>query len=162
LRVGLVWRGSPSHAWDRLRSFSAQEFAALAGVPGVRFFSLQVGPAAAEADRLAASLPLVDLAPRLQDFTETAAALTHLDLLITCDTAVAHLAGAMAWPVWVALPLSPDWRWLLEREDSPWYPTMRLFRQRTLGDWSEVMLRVRHELERVSAARRQAGGRAPC
>jgi hypothetical protein len=111
---------------------------------------------------LAERLPLVDLAPRLHDFRETAAALSQLDLLITSDTAVAHLAGALARPVWVALPLAADWRWLLEREDSPWYPTMRLFRQRTLGGWSEVMLRVRHELELASAAHRRAMGRAPC
>ena len=96
LRVGLVWRGSPHHAWDRLRSFSALEFAALAGIPGVQFYGLQVGPSAVEATRLAASLPLLVSAPRLHDFMETAAALTQFDLLITCDTAVAHLAGR--WP----------------------------------------------------------------
>jgi ADP-heptose:LPS heptosyltransferase len=92
---------------------------------------------------------VTDLAPRLSDFAETAAAVAHLDLLITVDTAVAHVAGALARPAWVMLRARLDWRWLPEREDSPWYPTLRLFRQRERGDWGEVVARVRAALERA-------------
>jgi ADP-heptose:LPS heptosyltransferase len=83
-----------------------------------------------------------DLTGDITDFTDTAAAMLNLDLIIACDTAVAHLAGALAKPIWLLLPLAAEWRWLTEREDSPWYPTARLFRQRCLGDWDEVMARV--------------------
>jgi hypothetical protein len=102
------------------------------------FFSLQV-PAPPDA---AAAFPLgsvVDLAPVLRDFAETAAVIANLDLVISVDTAVAHLAGALARPVWLLLPYVPEWRWLLDRDDSPWYPTMRLFRQRTAGDWEGLV-----------------------
>ncbi|HEX7380170.1 MAG TPA: glycosyltransferase family 9 protein, partial [Pirellulales bacterium] len=91
---------------------------------------------------------ITDLSPRLNSFLDTAAVLANLDLHICCDTSLAHLAGALGVPVWVALPFAPDWRWLLDREDSPWYPTMRLFRQRREGDWSDVF-------ERIAAAARQ-------
>jgi ADP-heptose:LPS heptosyltransferase len=87
-------------------------------------------------------MPIVDLGNRLEDFADTAAAIRNLDLVITVDSAVAHLAGALAVAVWVLLPHSPDWRWLLNRDDSPWYPTMRLFRQKERGDWDEVIERV--------------------
>jgi ADP-heptose:LPS heptosyltransferase len=100
---------------------------------------------------------IVDLAPRLKDFAATAAAINELDLVITSDTAVAHLAGALGKPVWVLLSFAPDWRWLLHRNDSPWYPSMRLFRQTARGDWASVVVRVREALrERVSNARTAA------
>jgi ADP-heptose:LPS heptosyltransferase len=100
----------------------------------VQVYSLQVGgrPGAG----------VVDLAPQLADFALTASAISQLDLVIAVDTAVAHLAGALGKPCWVLLPFAPDWRWLLDRADSPWYPSLRLFRQRTAGDWSEVLARV--------------------
>jgi len=100
----------------------------------VRIFSLQIGAAVREA-----SARITDLAPELTDFAQTAGAIANLDLVISVDTAVAHLAGAMGKRVWIMLPFVPDWRWLLEREDSPWYPTARLFRQKTRGDWGPVI-----------------------
>ena len=100
--------------------------------------SLQKGPGCEQLPDLANRLGVLDLADQLEDFADTAAVMSNLDLVITVDTAVAHLAGALGIPVWVALPLVPDWRWLLERQDSPWYPSMRLFRQSSWGDWSGV------------------------
>ena len=111
---------------------------ALVHRPDIALHSLQVGPQAAELATLAADAPVRDLGAGLTDFAETAAAVNELDLVITVDTAVAHLAGALARPVWTLLPFVPDWRWLLDRVDSPWYPTMRLFRQRQPGDWQGV------------------------
>ncbi|MBV9739616.1 MAG: glycosyltransferase family protein [Hyphomicrobiales bacterium] len=131
LKVGLVWAGSPKHLNDVDRTFAFSTLAPILDVKGVRFFSLQIG--ARPGDRLPDLV--TDLSPELGDFAQTAGALSALDLLITVDTAPAHLAGAMGKPVWMLLPFVPDWRWLLEREDSPWYPTLRLFRQKTRGDW---------------------------
>ncbi len=141
LRLGVVWSGNPAHANDRNRSMPAAALAPLADVPGVRLFSLQVGGPMAD---IAAFPPgaIVDLAPDLSDFAVTAAALSHLDLVVSVDTAVAHLAGALARPVWLLVPFIPEWRWQLERPDSPWYPTMRLFRQASPGDWTGVVRRV--------------------
>ena len=121
-------------------------FAPLAGVPGVRLVSLQKGPGREQLPDLADRLGVLDLADQLEDFADTAAVMSNLDLVITVDTAVAHLAGALGIPVWVALPLVPDWRWLLEREDSPWYPSMRLFRQSAWGDWAGVFERLTEAL----------------
>jgi hypothetical protein len=122
LRVGLVWRGNPEHENDKYRSVGLDLLAPLFDVPGVSFFSLQVG-----ADERNARM--IDLAPQLKDFAHTAAAVQALDLIISVDTAVAHLAGALGKPVWILLAQGNDWRWLHGREDSPWYPTARLFRQ---------------------------------
>jgi len=141
LKVGLVWAGNPQHSGDRRRSIAIDRLAPLMSVPGVRFFSLQVGPRAGDLHRLPAG-KIVDLSSELKDFKETAAVLANLDLLIAVDTSIAHLAGAMGRPCWLMLPFSPDWRWLTEREDSPWYPTLRLFRQHVAGDWDEVIERV--------------------
>ena len=121
-------------------------FEPLAGVPGVRLLSLQKGPGREQVDELAERVELLDPADDLNDFADTAALISNLDLVVTVDTAVAHLAGALGVPVWVALPANPDWRWLLERADSPWYPTMRLFRQSSWGDWPGVF-RVTFALE---------------
>ena len=139
-RVGIVWAGNPKHGKDRARSCPLGHFARLARRDDVALYSLQVGAQAAELASLDA--PIDDLAPGLTDFADTAAALDALDLVITVDTAVAHLAGALARPVWTLLPVAPDWRWMLERDDSPWYPTMRLFRQASRGDWDGVFARV--------------------
>ena len=145
LKVGLVWAGNPGHANDGNRSLPLAELAPLLRTPGVRFFSLQKDPRPGDRETLM-DLGVVDLGPNLDDFADTAAALTVLDLLVTVDTSVAHLAGALGRPVWLLLPFLPDWRWMTERSDSPWYPTMRLFRQNRRGDWAGVVGRVAEAL----------------
>ncbi|HEX4054423.1 MAG TPA: tetratricopeptide repeat protein [Tepidisphaeraceae bacterium] len=165
VNVGLAWAGSPRHKNDRNRSTTLARLAPLGEVPGVRFVSLQKGEpaiimstAAAESERKisSAGLQLVDWTQELKDFGDTAGLIANLDLVIAVDTAVAHLAGAMGKPVWTLLPFAPDWRWMLEREDSPWYPTMRLFRQKTLGDWKEVIDRVARALSDYSRVAQQS------
>lgn len=147
LRVGLVWAGNPGHELDFSRTIPAETIMPLAATPGVRWFSLQKGRGAAETARLrAAGWEIRDLAPLLTDFSETAAAMASLDLVVTVDTSAAHLAGALGRPVWIMLHAVPEWRWLLGREDSPWYPTARLLRQAKRGDWAGVIERVRREL----------------
>jgi hypothetical protein len=142
LRVGLVWAGNPSFARDRLRSPGLAPLLPLLELPGLRWFGLQVG--AGRRDLADRSMPdrFVDLGRDLRDFADTAAALSELDLVITSCTATAHLAGALGRPTWVMLPVTPDWRWLLGRDDSPWYPTVRLFRQTSAGDWGAVVDRL--------------------
>ncbi len=156
-KVGIAWQGNPEHTRDRRRSVRLLAFAPLAGLPGVRLVSLQKGKGREQLPELANRLGVLDLTDRLNDFTDTAALLSQLDLVITVDTAVAHLAGALGVPVWVALAFDPDWRWMLEREDSPWYPSMRLFRQSRWGDWPGVFERMtdalRHRLESVQQER---------
>lgn len=137
LKVGLAWRGNPNNKNDRNRSLALSWHAPLAQIPGVQFISLQKGSAAGEIET--SPLAMVDWTNDLNDFADTAALVANLDLVISSDTAVAHLAGAMGKPVWVLLTHFPDWRWLLHRSDSPWYPTMRLFRQPTRGDWGNVI-----------------------
>jgi tetratricopeptide (TPR) repeat protein len=149
LRVGLVWRGSPTHAEDNLRSVSFPLLEPLFGVANTEFFSLQLG--AGTAELAATNAKITDLAPAISDVADTAALLTQLDLLITVDTSVAHLAGALGRPVWVLLQHVPDWRWMMDREDSPWYPTMRLFRQRQPDDWQPVIEAVCAELQALAA-----------
>jgi len=131
LKVGIVWAGSAKHLNDVDRTMALSTWAPILSIERVRFFSLQIGA------RKGDVLPdhVTDLSAELTDFAQTAGALAALDLLISVDTAPAHLAGAMGKPVWMLLPFVPDWRWLLEREDTPWYPTLRFFRQRTRGDW---------------------------
>jgi len=141
-KVGIAWKGRPLHSRDRERSIPAVALAPLLVVADTQFFAVQKhegGPA----DAPAGVIPLDGL---LHDFAETAAAVANLDLVITVDTSVAHLAGAMGVPVWVMLPFSPDWRWLLGRSDSPWYPTMTLFRQGRAGDWDGVVAEVARRL----------------
>jgi ADP-heptose:LPS heptosyltransferase len=121
-------------------------FLPLLRLQGSRWFSLQVGERSADLQRMPDDL-VTDLSGQLTDFAETAAAICNLDLVIAVDTAVAHLAGALGRPVWVLVRSHPDWRWLLDRDDSPWYPTLRLFRQRALGDWRDVIRDVRDVLE---------------
>ncbi|NJN85700.1 MAG: tetratricopeptide repeat protein [Leptolyngbyaceae cyanobacterium SL_7_1] len=141
LKVGIVWAGNPNHRSDRHRSCPFHHLLPLLQQPGVTFYSLQVGRSADLAPHLD-SLVLYDLSPELQDFADTAAAIAPLDLVITVDTAVAHLAGALGKPVWILLSYAPDWRWLLDRSDTPWYPTARLFRQPQAGDWTTVIAQV--------------------
>jgi tetratricopeptide (TPR) repeat protein len=142
VKVGLAWAGNPAHKNNHNRSIPLARMAPLGQAPGARFFSLQKGEAAAETQTPPPGMELVDWTEELKDFADTAALIANLDLVIAVDTAVVHLAGAMGKPVWTLLPYVPDWRWLLERQDSPWYPTMRLFRQPSSGDWDSVITRV--------------------
>jgi Tfp pilus assembly protein PilF len=154
MRIGLVWRGNPRFANDAERSLpSLRTLAPLADVPGVRWYSLQHG--AGEDDAAGAPFPLEPLGASIDDFDDTAAILAQLDLLISVDTAAAHLAGAMARPCWVLLPRhKTDWRWLDARDDSPWYPgVMRLFRQGPDAGWDDVVERLRGAL--LDAVRRR-------
>jgi tetratricopeptide (TPR) repeat protein len=148
-RVGLVWSGNPKHTNDRNRSIPLREFEPLADLPNLNFFSLQKGPAAGQMSDSTLRLRLIDHTARLHDFADTAAMISLLDVVITVDTSVAHLAGAMGKPTWVLLPKVPDWRWMLDRADSPWYPTVRLMRQRQAGEWAGVIDAVASALQSI-------------
>lgn len=152
LRVGLAWKGNPRFENDSERSIpDLKTLASLGTVAGVRFFSLQKGAGEDEAANPPVGLPIVNLGPRIADFADSAAIVANLDLIISVDTAIAHLAGAMARECWILLPdYMTDWRWLTGRTDSPWYPgVMRLFRQPRMGEWATVIAEVREELRRV-------------
>ncbi len=153
-KVGLVWQGNPKFTGDRKRSPALAHFAPLARVPGLRLYGLQKGHGREQIGPLAEVLPLTDLAGRFDDnsFADAAAAMTCLDLVVTSDTAPAHLAGGLGVPAWVVLHASSDWRWLRGRDDCPWYPTMRLFRQERPGDWDGVFARVAEALREKSGA----------
>ncbi|HXE52803.1 MAG TPA: tetratricopeptide repeat-containing glycosyltransferase family protein, partial [Tepidisphaeraceae bacterium] len=147
LKVGLTWAGRPTHPGDRARSIPSALLSPLNSIRDCQFFSLQKWkPAAVDQ----APLPMIDWTSELNDFADTAALLENLDLVITVDTAVAHLAGAMSRRVWVLLPFVPDWRWMLNRADSPWYPTMQLFRQPTPGNWDSVINNVCQALRKYA------------
>ena len=159
LRVGLVWKGNPRFENDADRSLpTLGVLAPLGSVAGVRYVSLQKGAGEQEAARPRRGLPLIELGSRLQDFADTAAVVNELDLIISVDTAVAHLAGALGKPCWLMLPAyKTDWRWLEDRADSPWYPaTLRLFRQASMGDWSGVVAAMAHALKRLAAERAES------
>ena len=148
--IGVVWQGSPSHPGDRWRSFPLAQFAPVADVPGVQLISLQVGHGRDQIAALGGRFPILELPGRRpRDFLDTAAIMTHLDLVIAPDSSVAHLAGGLGLPTWAALSTQAEWRWMADREDSPWYPTMRLFRQKTLGDWDDVFRRMAEALRRA-------------
>ncbi len=153
-RIGLVWAGNPSFPRDRLRSPRLEPLLPLLEVPGLRWFALQAGDGRRDLEGRRLPDGFTDLGPELRDFADTAAAMAELDLVISSCTATAHLAGALGCPTWVLLPAAPDWRWLLEREDSPWYPTVRLFRQSIAHDWRPVVERVRGELIALAAGDR--------
>jgi hypothetical protein len=155
LRVGLVWAGNRNNTQDRKRTLTLHSFAPLADVGGIIFHSLQVGEAANQILDPPKGMKIVDHSAELTDLAETAGLAANLDLVISIDTAVGHLAGAIGKSVWMLLPFTPDWRWMLGREDSPWYPTMRLFRQEKFGDWDGAIGRVAHALgESASQATR--------
>ena len=155
LSVGLVWRGSLTNNRGRFRSCSLADLEPVLAVEDVDFFSLQTELPDEDRAALEAS-PMVDLGSGFRDFADTARAVAALDLVVTVDTAVAHLAGALARPVWTVLSAMPDWRWLTDRDDSPWYPSMRLFRQRRVAAWSDVFLEIavalKLQVERHGAA----------
>ncbi|MFO1325302.1 MAG: tetratricopeptide repeat protein [Burkholderiales bacterium] len=152
LRVGLVWAGNPSHRRDVLRSIPLQALEPLWSVAGVTFVSLQKDVRDRDRPHYPPPAVMADLAPAFGDLMDAAAVIASLDLVVCVDTAVAHLAGAMGKPVWLLLPASGDFRWMERRDDSPWYPTMRLFRQRRLGEWDDVVACVRDELARGAQA----------
>ncbi len=152
LKVGIVWAGKPAHARDHMRSFSVEMYKSLFDMKNIKFYSLQKGGASQEIKGNKWKNVVEDYSEKLHDFSDTAALIENLDLVISVDTAVAHLAGAMGKPVWTLLPYAADWRWLLGREDSPWYPTMRLFRQPALGDWESVIARVAESLAEYTAS----------
>jgi tetratricopeptide (TPR) repeat protein len=148
LKVGVAWSGNPKQGGDRKRSIPIERLLPMLSVPGIRWYGLQVGERAADLARLPPGM-VSDLSPELSDFAETAAVMANLDLVIGVDTSVAHFAGALGRPGWIMLAFVPAWQWLLDREDSPWYPTLRLFRQPRPGDWESVVARVTAELERL-------------
>ncbi|NMK47006.1 tetratricopeptide repeat protein [Achromobacter sp. Bel] len=152
--VGLVWAGRPSHSNDAQRSMALADLAPLARA-GVSFIGLQMGSAAAEAATSPAGMSLLPLHEEIRDFDDTAAIITLLDVLVTVDSSPAHLAGALGCPVWLLLPFVPDWRWLRGRADSPWYPTMRLFRQPAPHAWGPVLSQVAASLDELRTAYRR-------
>jgi hypothetical protein len=153
-RIGIAWQGSRENAADRWRSFPLERLAPLAALPGVRLVSLQAGHGTEQIAALGGRFPVIELPGRRgREFSETAAIASLLDLVVAPCTAVTHLAGGLGLPTWVPLCAIADWRWLTGRDDSPWYPTMRLFRQPRLGDWESVFRRMADELGRVLARR---------
>jgi hypothetical protein len=160
LRVGICWSGDPrrhlpsANIIDRRRSTALAAWAPLAAVRGISLVSLQKGPAAEQLARPPGGMTIHDWTDELHDFADTAALIEALDLVIAVDTSVAHLAGALGKPVWMLNRYDSDWRWLTGRDDSPWYPSLRLFRQQQPGDWAGVIERVRTELDVAAQSRR--------
>jgi Tfp pilus assembly protein PilF len=142
LRVGITWGGDPTNKMESTRSCALSTYAPLAGLEGVVFYSLQKGPSAAQAKNPPPGMTLVEYSDEFRDFSDTAALAANLDLVISVDTAVAHLAGALGLPAWTLLPFNPDFRWMRNRTDTPWYPTMRLFRPPKPLDWQAVLAQV--------------------
>ena len=156
LKVGLVWAGNAKPYPNR--TCPPEYLSRLSEIGEVAYFSVQKGDDADPARSPPRDLPTIDLSVDLNDFSDTAAAMLNLDLIISIDTVTAHLAGALGRPTWTLLPRVADWRWLLDREDSPWYPTMRLYRQTTAGDWAGVIARVVRDLSQLAS--RHAASRA--
>lgn len=154
-RIGLAWAGNSQHQNDFNRSIQLSQLLPLLEIPTCRFYNFQVGPETAQIEALGLQHLITEPSP-LTDFSDTAHALQQVDLLITVDTSIAHLAGAIYMPVWVLLPKAPDWRWLLDRDDTPWYPSMRLFRQQTDANWSAVIARIKTALLQAMAAKQSA------
>ena len=157
LKVGIIWQGNPAYMFDRLRSVPLVEFAPLAAVPGVRLIGLQKGTGSEQLAALDGRFEVLDLAGSLDvesgPFMDTAAVMCNLDLIVTSDTAAAHLAGGLGLRTWLATSATPEWRWMRDRQDSPWYPTMKLFRQATPGDWSGVFAAMQSELAATGTSR---------
>jgi hypothetical protein len=156
--VGINWQGNPKYPGDRARSIPLAHFAPLAAIEGVRLYSLQKE---AGLEQLADARFVVDLGDELdRDATmvDTAAVIKNLDLVISSDSAVGHLAGALAAPVWLAIPSSPDWRWMLDRTDSPWYPTARLFRRSRESAWEDLFVTIADELRKLAGGKPARGG----
>ena len=150
-RVGLAWAGRPTHNNDRNRSITLEMLSGFGTVPGVAFVALQKGPAAAQVSGWRGPAPLIGLDAQLESFEDTAAVIQCLDLLVCVDTSVGHIAGALNQPAWVMLPFAPDWRWMMERSDTPWYPSLRLFRQDAPRAWPKVIDSVAQDLAAFAA-----------
>lgn len=153
LKVGICWSGNPMHGQDRSRSIALEHFLPLAANPRIQLYSFQVGHRAGDIKLVGADPLIYDLGSQLTDWVATAAALRHMDLIISVDTAVAHLAGALDIPVWLLLPEVADWRWLTRRSDTPWYPHMRLIRRQRQSDWKGVLQVVAQQLKDHTADR---------
>ncbi len=153
-KVGLVWEGGPFQPENFLRSNSLAAYAPLADVPGVAFFGLQKGPAEAQCNNPPAGMDFTNLGPYIKDFNDTAAMLENLDLLISIDTSVVHVAGGLGKPIWMLLAWSPGQMWMYKREDSPWYPTMKIYRQPAFKDWATPVARVKADLLKLLAERK--------
>jgi hypothetical protein len=147
MRVGLAWSGSAAHASDRARSIELAMFACLLARTDIECHIIQPDIRGPDREFLNATGRARDHSRELSDFDETAALVSLMDLVITVDTAVAHLAGALARPVWLLLAQAPDWRWMQGRDDTPWYPTTRLFRQARWGDWGSVLTNINRQLD---------------
>ena len=156
-KVGLVWQGNPDHQRDRFRSVPLRILRPIFDVPGIAWVSLQKdnypGMNEGVPSTLVPSAPRLGTGSGIGDFADTAAIIDNLDLVISIDTSVVHLAGALGKPVWIMLPIDPDWRWLLDRDDSPWYPTMRLFRQSAPDVWDDVAERLKESLAATANAK---------
>jgi len=161
-RVGIAWASNPNNFLLRKRHVPFEKLHPLLRVEDVEFVSLQVGPSAEQIQRFAGTASIVDHTAHIRDFADTAALMAELDLIISVDTAVPHLAGALARPVWTLLPFAPDWRWGREGGETPWYPTMQLFRQPAMGDWDSVIERVTDELSRAVTAGSVGSPPPPC
>ena len=157
-RVGICWAGNPQHVNDRNRSCRLSVLAPLGQMKGAIFYSLQKGEAAAQSRYPVAGMRILDFSEELWDFADTAGLIENLDLVVTVDTAVAHLAGALGRPVWMLTPFDPDWRWLLMRNDSPWYPAMKLFRQTKRRNWSSVSKALADATREFSCSSRDSLG----
>ena len=145
-RIGVIWAGRPTHNNDRNRSALLADFRPLGDVAGITLLALQKGPKTEQAGAWYGRAPMINIGVEIADYDDTMAILDNLDLLVTVDTSVAHLAGAMGRPVWIMLPRAPDWRWLLNRSDTPWYPSARLFRQKRVRRWDDVVKAIAAEL----------------
>ena len=154
-KIGVAWQGDPRYRKDRERSFPLAQLEPIAQVPGVRLFSLQRAPGSEQIATVANRFEVTDLGSRLTDFLDDAAVMSNLDLVLAPETSLIHLAGALGTPAWVALAYAPDWRWMSGEDPTQWYPTVRLFRQRTWGDWDQVFQRIANEL-RVRVGRATA------
>jgi hypothetical protein len=158
VRIGVHWQGNKEYGADHRRSFELALFAPLTTIPGVQLISLQKGAGLEQLECLPAGATVhtlgEDFDAGADAFVDTAAVMQELDLIVSSDSAVVHLAGALGRPVWILLAHLPDWRWLLDREDSPWYPTARLFRQPKPGDWQSVFRRVADEVAVLAQATR--------
>jgi len=157
IKIGVVWAGRPTHAQDALRSVGLRTILPIAGVHGVMLYSLQMGPRAEDLHTEAHPALIEDVSTKLKDYADTAAVVAEMDLIICVDTSVAHLAGALGKPVWILIPYAPDWRWMLNREDTPWYPSMRLFRQSVPDSWDDVIAGIVEALTEMAAALPEAG-----
>jgi tetratricopeptide (TPR) repeat protein len=153
LRIGLAWSGNPKNFYDYRRSIPADVFLRLTDVPNATFFNLQLATRPSDLPALQRRPGVRNVGEKFKNFDDTAAVLAQFDLVISADTAVAHLAGALGRPVWLVIGHIPEWRWLLNREDSPWYPTMRIFRQNSAGPWDEVIERVHSALHTLARGR---------